>query len=286
MADIPLEDLKQRLRAQRQPTGASQAELRAALDSASARAKMDPRVQVTDISIGTLSAEWLKPEGAKPDAVLLYIHGGAFVGGSCASHRPLASVLALETCRNTLTLNYRLAPEHPWPAAEEDVLAAYRQLLSETDNIAIAGDSAGGNLAMRLLLRARDENLHMPRAAALMSPWIDLDLNSGSIIGLSEDDPTLDGARLRNYAAMYRGGSAGPQILGERLEHLSPILIQAGGSEILRDDAIRLRRELLQAGVSAGLEIWPGAFHVWHAYFPWLAIARQAIGQIGCFLKH
>ncbi len=285
MADISLPDLKQRLRGQRASEDVPLAEMRAALEAASARAKPDPRVSCAPTRAGTRAAEWLKPDGAQPGAVLLYLHGGGFVGGSCASHRPLAAALALASGIATLTLDYRLAPEHPWPAAEDDVFAAYGHLLNEGYRVAVAGDSAGGNLAMRLLLRLREADLPQPHAMALFSPWIDLDLTSPSIAELAGADPTLTAGRLERFAALYRGGERGPQILDADLGGLPPILLQAGGDEILRDDAARLAAGLMQAGSAASLEIWPGAFHVWHAFFPWLAEARAAIARAGAFLK-
>lgn len=285
MADVSLEELKQRLRAQKPTVAITLAEQRSALEASSARARSDPRVLVERTRAGNCLAEWLKPQDARPGAVLLYLHGGAFVGGSCASHRPLATQLALATGRDTLTLDYRLAPEHPWPAAEHDAFEAYVELLHDAQDIVVAGDSAGGNIAMQLLLRVRDAGLRPPGAAVLMSPWIDLDVSSPAAEVLARQDPTLDVDRLRRYAAMYRGTLAGPDILHACLEGLPRILTQAGSAEILHDDAVCLHDALVRAGVASRLDVCPGAFHVWHAYFPWLCEARHAIAEIGQFVN-
>lgn len=285
MSDISLMELSRLLKARKKAPHADVIDLRGALEAGAAKIRIDPRVSVRSVRLGALDAEALEPNGADAETMVLYLHGGAFVGGSCSTHRALASALALASCRTTVTVNYRLAPEHPWPAAEQDILVAYKQLLAIAKDVVVIGDSAGGNLAMRLLLSARCEGLRMPGAAVLLSPWIDLDLNSESVTRLADTDPTLDAARLRTYAGLYTAGLSGPRILGEQFERFPRMLIQAGAADLLCGDAERLYEELRRAKVPVKLEMWPNAFHVWHAYFPWLSEARQAVHRIGQFLK-
>lgn len=288
MADISLAELKRRLRMQ-QPRGQiALADLRLTQEHVAARFRSVENIVVEVVSFAGCRAEWLKPRNSSPDRFFLYLHGGAFVGGSCATHRPLAAKIAIEAQMRGLLLQYRLAPEHPWPAAEEDVYATWCELLSAVTlpkHIYLIADSAGANLAMRLLLRLRDEGRLLPRAVCLLSPWIDLDLGSESIDACASSDPTLQSTQLERFAELYRGHGQGPQILGEDLKRLPEFLIHAGSDEILRDDAARLAEELTGAGVPTRLEIWPGLFHVWHAFWPWLAEARTGIAGIAAFLN-
>jgi epsilon-lactone hydrolase len=241
---------------------------------------------VEETRIGDRPAEWLRPDGAIADSAILYLHGGAFVGGSPNSHRPLAAAIASASGVATLVLDYRLAPEIPWPAAEIDAWAAYRALREQgISRIAIMGDSAGGNLAMATLLRAKAEQVKLPEACVLLSPWIDLDLKSESVRSLASVDPTLRADQLARFAAMYRDGKSGLDIINADLTGLCPILIQAGGDEILRDDSVRLAAALKAARVKVTLEIEPGLFHVYQAFAPWLEKGRQAIDRIGAFVS-
>jgi epsilon-lactone hydrolase len=285
MADISLPDLKQRLRGQPATEGLSITEMRIALEARSTRAMPNPHVLVEPEYLNDCSVDWLKPLGAEPGPVLLYLHGGAFVAGSSLSHRPLASALSRAANMETLVPNYRLAPEHPWPSAEDDVLGIYAALGESGRAVSIAADSAGANIALRVVQRARDRNISLPRRVVLFSPWIDLDLKSSSVLSVAQIDPTLSASRLQHFAALYRDGKEGPDILGSDLSGLPSIMIQAGGDEILRDDAVRLADALKKANVSTTLEIVPGAFHVWQAYFPWLVEARTAIDRAAHFLK-
>ncbi len=285
MADIPLGDLKRRLREQRPADARPLREMRDDLDAIAQRVRIDPRVTVTPVQAGECAAEWLRPAGARPGAALLYLHGGGFVGGSCASHRHLASAIALAANVDTLLLDYHLAPEHPYPAAEHDAAAAYRWLLDQGISApAIAGDSAGGGLAVATLLRARDSGWTLPSRAALLSPWLDLDLEGDSITRLAATDPTLRADQLARFAALYRSDKAPPRVLDADFTGLPPMLIQVGAEEILLDNSVRLARKLDAAGAMPALEIWPELFHVWQAFGPWLVEAREAVARIGVFL--
>lgn len=288
MADFSVEDLKQRLRTQREATAdAPLAEARRALDSVGARARLQTGVTVQSVCLASRNAERISPSGAAEGRIILYIHGGGFVAGSCASHRQLAAEIAMASNIETVTLDYGLAPENPWPAAEIDVCRAYRELLDSVspDCIAVVGDSAGAHIAISALLRARDGNLPMPAAIALISPWIDLDLTGNSVADCAMADPVLRADRLKSYAVLYRNGERERNLLEADLSGFPPTLIQAGGDELLRDDSLRLVRRLEDQGVETVCEIGPGLFHVWHAYTPWLAEAREAVTRVGEFLK-
>jgi monoterpene epsilon-lactone hydrolase len=289
VADFRLEDLKTKLRAQREAAGLQSLDaMRAGMEAVVARVRIDPRVTVTTGEIGHRACEWLRPEDARNGAAILYLHGGGFVAGSCTSHRPLASSLALASRRDICVLDYRLAPEHPWPNAEQDALAAYRDLWAQgfaAKDIAIVGDSAGGGLAVSTLLNARNEGFALPGCAVLFSPWVDLDLEGDSIVSRASVDPTTRADALARYALQYRGPTAGPHILYADLHGLPRILIQAGDDEILRDDSVRLDASLTAAGVESTLEIGPGLFHVWQAFGPWLQEAREAIARAAAFLN-
>jgi acetyl esterase/lipase/alkylhydroperoxidase family enzyme len=286
MADLSVDDLKARLTAQRTSGDTPLAELRAALEASSAKVRIDAGIVVEKTRVGDRPAEWLRPTAALADSAVLYLHGGAFVGGSPNSHRPLAAAIASASRVATLVLDYRLAPEHPWPAAELDAWAAYLALREQgISSIAVAGDSAGGNLAMAVLLRAKAEHVKMPKNCVLLSPWIDLDLKSESVRSLASVDPTLRADQLARFAGMYRNGKLGLDILNADLTGLCPILIQVGGDEILRDDSVRLAASFKAASVPVTLEVGPGLFHVWQAFAPWLEEGRQAIARIGGYVN-
>jgi acetyl esterase/lipase len=285
MADFSVEVLKQRLRGQRDAAaGLPLAEARAGLDSFGAKARLPPQIAVSQTRLADRNAEWLTPCDAPKDRAVLYIHGGGFVAGSCASHRQLASEIAAASNTQTVALDYSLAPENPWPTAEREAASAYRELLESFARVAVVGDSAGGHIAIGATLRARDEGKPLPAAIVLMSPWIDLDMTGGSVLARASVDPVLREDRLRSYAALYRNGGREKSLLEADLAGFPPTLIHAGGDEILMDDALRFARRLERYGVETVCDIRPGLFHVWHAYTPWLAEAREAVTTIGAFL--
>jgi epsilon-lactone hydrolase len=242
----------------------------------------DPRIR----------GEWVQVSAPRKDAALLYLHGGGFVIGSTGTHRSLVARLAAASGTRALSLDYRLAPEAPFPAALDDALAAYA-LLRRTglaaERIAVAGDSAGGGLAVSLLVALRARGEALPAAALLLSPWVDLTLSGESMRTRAATDCVLTPEWLRRMAERYAAGVAADDArlspLGADLTGLPPILIQVGSDEILADDSIRLAAALRAAGVAARLDIAAGLFHAYPMGAPFVPEARVAIAEAGEFLR-
>lgn len=241
--------------------------------------------------VGNRVGEWVLPKGAEK-GVLLYFHGGGFVTGSINSHRALVTKIAQAAHCKALIIDYRLAPEDPFPAALEDAFMAYEYLLKQGYNpkeIVLAGDSAGGGLSMSLLLKLKSLEMEMPSAAALLCPWVDL-TNSGISGSINRGkDPIIKNDQGNFWAAAY-GGNADLRsplispLFGE-LSGLPPIYIQAGGKDLLLSDATRLRDKLKEAEVNVDLDVYPEMFHVWQAFWIFLDESKTAIRQIGNFLS-
>ncbi len=223
---------------------------------------------------------------------ILYLHGGGYVMASPANYRDFLWRIARVASARIVCPYYRLAPEHPFPAALDDALTSYRWLLAQgatPRQVAIVGDSAGGGLALATLLRLRDEGLPLPAAAIALSPWTDLALTGDSMRSNAATDVTLKLDRAASFARHYLGGAdprhpyASP-LYGEHAG-LPPILIQVGSEELLRDDSVRLAEKLRAAGSPVEIEIWPRMPHVWHLYARVLPEARRAIARIGAFVQ-
>lgn len=250
-----------------------------------------PDILFEEIRIGERSAAWLTPPGASQTRVLLFLHGGGFVIGNHKTHRGLAGDLARTMGVRALSVDYRLAPEHPFPAALDDCLAGYRWLLEQgisADTIVFAGDSAGGSLAVSCLVALRDSGTPLPRGACLFSPWVDLALAGDSFESKAAADPRMTRQTLHIYRDAYLAGRdaytplASP--LYARLQGLPPLLVQVGTDELLLDDATRLATLAAHAGVKVRLDVWPAMVHVWQAYAPMLSEGRMAIEEAGRFL--
>lgn len=229
--------------------------------------------------------------GAASKCVLLYFHGGAYVMGSAQGYRSVSSALGRAAQMRTVSLDYRLAPEHPFPAAIDDATAAYRALLDQgfgPENIAVAGDSAGGGLTLALLLAARDAGLPLPAAGVLISPWLDLECSGASVATKAAEDPSLTREGLLSMAKIYLNGSSPRSALASplhaELAGLPPLLIQVGSAEILLDDATRLAARAGAAAVDTHLRIWPRMIHVWHAFGFMLSEGREAVSEAGSFI--
>jgi len=247
-------------------------------------------VQCQPVSANGVPAEWI----AAPDAnlgVILYLHGGAYALGSIDTSREFAARLAHVTNTPVLAINYRLAPEHPFPAALEDAVSAYRWLPDQgfdPSQTIIAGDSAGGGLALAILLTLRDAGERLPAGAVCISPWTDLALTGASIRTKAQADPILDLYSLDMYAKYYAGERepAFPLIspLYADMKGLPPLLIQVGTDEILLDDAARCAENARQAGVDVTLEIWDEMFHVFQL-IGFLPETKKAMAQIAEFVS-
>jgi acetyl esterase/lipase len=249
-------------------------------------------VTVDHVSIAKASADWLATPGADADRAVLYLHGGAYVLGSALAYREMTSRIGRAAAARTLVLDYRLAPEHPFPAAVEDAVAAYNFILAQKikpSNIAIVGDSAGGGLTLATLLSLRDTGVPLPACAVCISPWIDLECTGGTMETKAAVDPICTRESLLGEAALYLAGGnprnplASP--LYADLKDLPPLLIQVGTEETLLDDAIRLDAHAKSASVTVTLEVFEDMPHVWHVFASYLPEAQQAIDQIGQFVR-
>jgi epsilon-lactone hydrolase len=249
-----------------------------------------PDVVVTDVTAAGVPAHWLDAPGADAERVLLFLHGGGFRLGSVRSHGELAARLGRAAGMRVLLPEYRLAPEHPFPAAFDDVLTTWRRLRSDQSGveIAVAGDSAGGGLAVALLVALRDAGATLPAAAALMSPHVDLTSSGASMSERVDQDPMFTPAGLRQMAADYLAGTdprtplASP--LFAALTGLPPLLIQVGTAELLLSDSERLAAAAADAGVGVTLQIQEGAPHAYPILLG-TPEAAEATEQIGTFLR-
>jgi monoterpene epsilon-lactone hydrolase len=266
----------------------SLAEQRAGFEQFAAR-PVEPDIEVTDVRLGGVPALRIEPAGAG-GAALLYLHGGGYVIGSARSGSGLATALARRARAAAYSLDYRLAPENPFPAAVDDGLAAYRDLLDTygPQRLLVAGDSAGGGLALAVLLRARDAGLAQPAAVAVMSPWADLTLTGESLHSKESDDAIFDAADVAAYAELYLGDHdpADPLVspaLAD-LTGLPPLLVQVGTNEVLLDDATRLAARAAAAHLDGTLEVVARAPHVFQHFAGDLEEADRALDRAGDFL--
>ena len=243
-------------------------------------------VRVEQVDAHGVPADLLVPPGVDGQRVLLYLHGGAYVASSPRSHRELASRLARAAGCAALVPDYRLAPEHPYPSAVEDAVTAYGWLRAQGRRVAVAGDSAGGGLALALAQRLREAGQEQPAALALLSPWTDL-LLTGDAVTQVQDDLTLDADRLRGAGQMYAAGAdpEHPELspLHADLSGLPPLHIEVGTAEILLSDSTGLAKAARAAGVDVHLEAAEGLPHVFQVF----ATTPEAVAstdRVGAFL--
>jgi len=267
------------------------AELRAQYDDIADGQPLLANVRYEAVDAEGVSAEWLTPT-IRDDRVLLYLHGGCYATGSVETHRDLMSRLSIEARMRLLGLNYRLAPMHPFPAAIEDAVAAYRWLLktgTEPAHIAIAGDSAGAGLALAATLTIRDEGSPLPGAVVCLSPWVDLAATGASMESKANHDPIVSREMLLGWGRLYLGDRDPRTPLASPLyadmRGLPPLLIQVGSSEVLLEDSLRLAERATIAGVSTTLEVWPEMIHVFQIFAAILPEAREAIKRVGEFVR-
>jgi acetyl esterase/lipase len=252
--------------------------------------KIPKEIQCQPFEINDISAEWFSCSNAK-DGVILYLHGGAYSLGSINIHREYLARLALTTRQKVLAINYRLAPEYPFPAALEDSLMAYHWLLAQgydSSRIVIAGDSAGGGLTLSTLVSLHDAGALMPACAVCISPWVDLTSPSKPINTRKNIDPILNFSLLEKYAKYYAGDFERnlPLIspVFADLKGLPPLLIHVGTNEILLDQATQIMENAHIAGVDVALETWEGMFHVFQI-LPFLPETQQSLDHISKFIN-
>jgi len=245
-----------------------------------------------DTDLGGIPAIECHADGGAGEGALLYFHGGGYVVGSARGYRGLPANLGRAAGLPAFAIEYRLAPEHPFPAAIEDAVTAYRALLErgvDAGRIVLAGDSAGGGLAVAAMLALREQGLPLPAAALLLSPWADLACEGRSFVSKVEEDPSLTPAGLRAMAGHYLQGADPRDPLASPifadLSGLPPLMIQVGSSEILLDDAVRLAGAAGAGGTAVRLEIWPEMIHVWQSFAFMLPEGREAIEAAGRFLR-
>ncbi|WP_043838995.1 alpha/beta hydrolase [Muricoccus aerilatus] len=290
MPNAELDEVRRMLTSSPRPAGL--AERRQRLDGLGARYTVPQDVHVEPEDAGGVAAEWTQTPLADPARVILFLHGGGYVSGSVASHRHMIAQAGREAGARTLALGYRLAPEHPFPAALDDVLAAYRWLLVQgiaPGNIVIAGESAGGGLALATLVSLRDAGDPLPGRVWCSSPWVDLSMTGETMETKAAQDPLISKAYLKELAGLYLHGQdpCGPctSPLYADLRGLPPMLIQVGSAETLLADSLRLAAVAGAADVRVTLQVWPHMIHAWHLFYQQLAPGRRSLAEFGAFAR-
>jgi epsilon-lactone hydrolase len=292
MANEMLEMVCQMLRSRPVDPNATFADLRRGLEELVALSPTPEGVRCEPITIAGVPCEWIVAPGVETSGTVLYLHGGGYTIGSINSHRGLVARISAATGLRGLAVDYRLAPEHPFPAAIDDVTAVYRWLLGQgvsPDRIVIAGDSAGGGLTVATLLALRDAGAPLPAAGVCLSPWVDLEGVGESMTTCAALDPMVQRDGLLKMAAAYLGDTdprtplASP--IHADLAGLPPLLIHVGTRETLLDDSVRLAEKARAAGVSVDYEAWDEMIHVWHAFHPLLPEAEQGVNRVGEWVR-
>lgn len=289
MASPELEAIVAQMRAQPFNPDAPLGDLRQGMDMMGQAFELPQGVTLEAETLGGVPAERLSAGWGGP-CVLLF-HGGGYVLGSPRSHRHMAARLAADLGGEVHVLDYRLSPEHPFPAPIEDALGAYRELLSARGGapVALVGDSAGGNLVFACALAIREAGLAAPSALVGVSPWVNMETTDASYETLAKADPLLSRGAIDFFARTYLAGApardprASP--LFADLQGLSRTLIQIGDREVFLGDAVRMHEALIAAGVDTELKVWKEMFHVWHLYWPMLPQGAAAIAEIAAFIK-
>ncbi|GAB3834458.1 alpha/beta hydrolase [Kribbella italica] len=268
--------------------GQTPAQQRAGFDELFADRPLGDDVTLRPRTLGGRPALDVLVEGADRDGVILYLHGGGYSIGSARTGANLAAPLARSTGVPAVSLDYRLAPEDPFPAAVDDALAAYEELLAAGQKVVVAGDSAGGGLALALLVAARRAGLPLPVAAVLYSPWTDVSLSGGSMDSRGEFDPLFSRAHMKESADWYVGAQdprdelASP--LFADLTGLPPLLIQVGSAEVLLDDSLRLAVQAAESEVDVSLDVVAGAPHVFQYFVGMVSEAGEALERAAAFV--
>jgi len=268
------------------------AEMRKGFDVLASKLPLTPEFACTRVDAGGVPAAWVEAPHLDAGRTLLYLHGGGYVIGSIDTHRELAGRLSQAAAARVLIIDYRLAPEHPYPAAVEDAAAAYRWLLDNgavPGRTVVAGDSAGGGLTVAAMLALRESGDPLPAAGVCLSPWVDMEGIGDSMTGKADVDPMVRYEGLVRMASLYLNGAdprtplAAP--LYADLNGLPPLLIHVGTAETLLDDAIRLAERAKAAGVEVTFESWDDMIHVWHLFAPLLPEGQQAVERVGAYVR-
>jgi monoterpene epsilon-lactone hydrolase len=292
MSQQQLDSLLQMMKAQPIAQAPTLEQQRAGFEQMAAMFPVDADIKREPVTANGVKSEWVSAPDADAGRAILYLHGGGYVIGSINTHRSLAARLSRAAKARVLVIDYRLAPEHPFPAAVDDSVAAYRWMLAQglkPARIAVAGDSAGGGLTAATLVAIREAKLPLPAAGALLSPWVDMEGIGESMTSKDSVDPMVHKDGLLGMAKAYLGRQnprsplAAP--LYADLAGLPPLLIQVGTSETLLDDASRLAERAKKAGVNVTYEPWQNMIHVWQLFAPMLDEGQQAIEKIGAFVR-
>jgi monoterpene epsilon-lactone hydrolase len=284
MSSSEIDAIRELLRSKPRPAGF--AERRERLDAIGSTSPPAGDIRLEPIDANGVAAEWSLAPGSDPSKVLLFFHGGGYCSGSIVSHRGMVTEAGRAARARTLAVGYRLAPEHPFPAAIEDARSAYRFLFDQgiaPSKTVIGGDSAGGGLTLALMTSVRDAREPLPACAWLVSPWVDLQMTGASLAEKAVTDPLISKSYLEELASAYLAGAdpANPLVspLNADLAGLPPLLVQVGSAETLLDDAVRIARRAGAADVRVNLEIWPHMIHAWHLWAAQLEAGRRAIAM-------
>lgn len=292
MVSKEMENLINLLRTQISTMEISVENIRNGLEQLAIMTKLPKDVKCEPINVMGVPAEWITTPESIKEKVVLYLHGGGWIAGSINTHRDLASRISRASKTRILIIDYRLAPEHPYPAGLEDSITAYKWLINVEkivpNNVVIAGDSAGGGLTIGCLIALRDEGVPLPAAAVCLSPGVDATMSGESLKSKVEVDPFLTPESVEFMVKQLLGDTDPEEVnlLNKNLQGLPPLLIQVGTSEILLDDSIRLAELAKAAGVNVKLEVWDDMIHVFQAFAAFAPESREAIGKIGEFIQN
>jgi len=291
MAQSEIDGLRALLRSKPRPVG--WAERRQRLDDIGSVWPVADDVKLESVDVDALGGEWSIAPNSDPSRVLMFFHGGGYCSGSIVSHRRMVTEAGRAAGMRTLAVAYRLAPEHPFPAAYADALTAWRFLQNEgipAGRIALGGDSAGAGLAVGLIGQLRDAHEELPACAWLVSPWTDLTMSGSSLSSKSAADPIIHQQYLNELADAYLPSGMDRKDLRVSplyadLRSFPPLLIQVGSAETLLNDATRFASAAGAADVRVTLEIWPHMIHAWHLWNAHLEPGRRALASAGAFLR-
>lgn len=264
------------------------AAMRKAYDAFSENDPLPEGTTSQEFNLGGVSCLGVLPKGSSGDKVIFWLHGGGYAMGSSKSHKGLAGNVAANAKSAAVLPDYRLAPEHRFPGALEDAVTAYKGMLAEgvsAENVVLAGDSAGGGLAVMTALRLRAEGVALPAGMMLLSPWVNLANTGWSFESKASRDPFITKPGLDTRTKSFLGDvpphDPRAAVLNADLRGLPPAIVQVGEAEVLLSDSVALTERLGASGVPVTMEIWPDMFHVFQARYPMLSHARQAIARLG-----